>query len=88
VGKPEGKRPLGLPRRGGWIILRWILDRQDGSIGWIDLAKDRNKWRVLVNAVINLGVSQNAVKFLTSCTIGGLWSIAQQVSYTLHKKFS
>jgi hypothetical protein len=32
---------------------------------WLDLAQDRNRWRALVNAVMNLGVSQNAVRFLT-----------------------
>jgi hypothetical protein len=30
VGKPEGKRPLGRPRRRGWTILKWILETQDG----------------------------------------------------------
>jgi hypothetical protein len=30
VGKPEGKRPVGKPRRSGWIILGWILERWDG----------------------------------------------------------
>jgi hypothetical protein len=57
VGNPEGKRPLGRPRR-GWvdnikIDLRDIL--WDG-MDWIDLAQDRNQWRVLVNAVMNLRV--------------------------------
>jgi hypothetical protein len=33
VGKPEGKRPPGRPRRSGWIILKWILDR----MGWYGL---------------------------------------------------
>jgi hypothetical protein len=32
VGKPEGKRPLGRPRRSGRIIIRWILERQDGVV--------------------------------------------------------
>jgi hypothetical protein len=44
VGKPEVKRPLGRPRRRWWIILGWI---------WIDLAKDRNRRRALVNSVLN-----------------------------------
>jgi hypothetical protein len=55
VGKPEGKRPLGRPRR------RWVDNiRMDlgevgwGDVGWIDLAKDRNRWRALVNSVLNL----------------------------------
>jgi hypothetical protein len=57
VGKPEGKRPLGRPRR------RWVDNiRMDlGEVGWddvdwIDLTKDRNKWRALVNLVLNLRV--------------------------------
>jgi hypothetical protein len=57
VGNAEGKRPLGRPRR------RWAdnikLDlREVGRDGgdWIDLAEDRNQWRALVNAVMNLRV--------------------------------
>jgi hypothetical protein len=55
VGKSEGKRPLGRPRR------RWVHNiRMDlgevgwGDVGWIGLAKDRNRWRALVNSVLNL----------------------------------
>jgi hypothetical protein len=53
VGKPEGKRPLGRP----WN--RWEdnieLDLQEvGGMNWIDLAQDMDRWRVLVNAVMNL----------------------------------
>jgi hypothetical protein len=54
VGKPEGKRPLGRPRR------RWenniIMDRREigwGGKDWIDLAQDRGQWGVLVNTLIN-----------------------------------
>jgi hypothetical protein len=57
VGKPKGKRPLGRPRR------RWINNiRVDlGEVGWSDvdwigLAQDRNRWRALVNAALNLRV--------------------------------
>jgi hypothetical protein len=55
VVKPEGKRPLGRPRRRWRIILRWILDR----MGWyelIDLAQDRDQWKALANTVMNLQV--------------------------------
>jgi hypothetical protein len=54
VGKPEGKRPLGRPTR------RWVNNiRMDlgevgwGDVDWIGLAKDRNRWRAVVNSVLN-----------------------------------
>jgi hypothetical protein len=56
MGKPEGKRPLGRPRR------RWDGIRMDlreigwGSVDWIQLAQDRDRWRDLVNTVMNLQV--------------------------------
>jgi hypothetical protein len=57
VGKPEGKRPLGRQRR------RWVdnikMDLREvgwDSRDWIYLAQDRDRWRVLVNTVINLRV--------------------------------
>jgi hypothetical protein len=57
VGKPEGNRPLERPRR------RWVDNiRMDhgkvgwGDVDWIGLAKDRNRWRALVNSVSNLRV--------------------------------
>jgi hypothetical protein len=49
-GKPEGKRPLGRPRRRCVDNIRMDL----GEVGWIGLAKDRNRWRALVNSVLNL----------------------------------
>ena len=58
VGKPEGRRPLGRPRH------RWVdkirMDLQEvgcGYMDWIGLAQDRDSWRTLVSAVMNLRVS-------------------------------
>jgi hypothetical protein len=57
VGKPEGKRPLGIPSR------RWEdgikMDLREiglGGVEWIHLAQDRYRWRAVVNAVMNLRV--------------------------------
>ena len=36
------------------IILKWILEKWDGGIDWIDLSEDRDRWRAAVNAVLNL----------------------------------
>jgi hypothetical protein len=55
VGKPEGRRPLGRPKR------RWEdnikVDLQEvgcGGVDWIELAQDRDRWWALVNAVMNV----------------------------------
>ena len=64
----SGKRPLGRPRR------RWEdnikMDLQEGGCGgmdWIEMGQDSDRWRALVNAVMNLRVPYNAGNFLTSC---------------------
>jgi hypothetical protein len=57
VGKPEGKRLLGRPRR-RWVdnIKMNLTEIGWGGMDWIDLAKDGDKWRALVNTVMNLRV--------------------------------
>ena len=68
VGKPEGNRPLGRSRR------RWAdnikMDLQEvgcRNMNWIELAEERDRWRALVNEVMNLRVPKSAGNFLTSC---------------------
>jgi hypothetical protein len=57
VGKPEGNRPLGRPRH-RWLdnIKRDLGEVGWGDVDWIGLAEDRNRWRALVNSVLNLRV--------------------------------
>jgi hypothetical protein len=57
VGRPEGKRQLGRPRR-RWVGNIKIDLREIGwdSTDWINLAQDRDQWRALVNTVMNLHV--------------------------------
>ena len=57
VGKPEGKRPLGRPRR-RWVDNIRINLQEVGCVymDWIGLAQDRDRWRTLVSAVMNLRV--------------------------------
>jgi hypothetical protein len=56
-GKPEGRRPLGRPRR-RWIdnIKTHLLEIGLSVVDWIGLAQDRYRWRALVNSVMNLRV--------------------------------
>jgi hypothetical protein len=58
VGKPDGKRPLGRPRRHRWVdnILMDLGAVGWGDVDWIGLAQDRNRWRALVNSILNLRV--------------------------------
>jgi hypothetical protein len=67
VGRPEGRRPLGRPR------CRWednikmdLREIRFGDVDWIHWAQDRDRWRALVNMVMNLRVLQTAGNLLTS----------------------
>jgi len=56
VGKPEGKRQLGRPRRIWEDNIKMDLQKVGWGMDWIDLAQDKDRWRVLLEAVINLRV--------------------------------
>jgi hypothetical protein len=73
VGKPEGKRP-----RRRWVTNNKIEDRVvwTGLI-WIRIGTNRDKWRALVNTVMDLRAPYNTGKFLSGCTNGGFSRKAQ-----------
>jgi hypothetical protein len=57
VGKPEGRRPLGRPRRMSMGNIRMdLVEVGWGDVDWIGLAQDRDRWRALVNSVLNFRV--------------------------------
>jgi hypothetical protein len=67
MGKHEGERPLGRTRR------RWLenskLDLEEvvwGGLDWIDMVQDRDRWRAVLNAVMNFRVAQNEGNFFTN----------------------
>jgi hypothetical protein len=78
VEKPEGKRPQGRPRR-KWManISMNLVEVGWGDVGWIRRTQDRERWRALVNSVLNLRVSQNAAKLSSVLTNWDLSSSAQ-----------
>ena len=54
VGKPEGKMPLGRPRRRWEDNIKMDLQEVGGGRDWMEMAQDRDRWRALVNRVMNL----------------------------------
>jgi hypothetical protein len=67
VGRPQGRRQLGRPRRSWEDNMKIDLGKiWFGDVDWIHLAQDMDKWQALVNNVMSLRVPQNAGNFLTS----------------------
>ena len=57
LGKPEGKRPLGRPRRRWEDNIKMDIREMGGGCGdWMEMAQDRDRWRALVSTVMNLRV--------------------------------
>jgi hypothetical protein len=78
VGKPEGKRPLGRPRRRFEDGIRMDLREIGlGSVDWIQLARDRERWRALVNTVMNLRV-------LTPRSLFVSWLVSDRIYISKH----
>jgi len=67
VGKPERKRPLGRPKHRWEDNIKMVLQELGcGGMDWIELAQDRYRWWILVNAVMNLQVPYNVENFVTN----------------------
>jgi hypothetical protein len=67
VGKPEGKRPLGRPRRMREDDIRMDLREIGlGVVDWIRLSQDRDRWRAVVSAVMNLRFLRHGVKLVSA----------------------
>ena len=65
MGRPEERRPLGRPRRRWEDNIKIDLPEIDGGMDCIDLAQDRDRWRAVVNAAMNLRTPYNAGNFST-----------------------
>jgi hypothetical protein len=76
VGNPEGKRPLGRPRRRWEVNLKMDVPEAGGGRGdWMEVAQNRDGWRALVSTVKNLRGPYTAGNFLVSCED---WSASQE----------
>jgi hypothetical protein len=71
VGKPEGRTPLGRPRR-RWLdnIRMDLVEVGWGHVEWVSLAQDRDRWRALVNSVLNLLVHNILGNYRVSKQLG------------------
>ena len=67
VGKPEGKRPLGRPRRRWVDNIKMDLREVGGGGDWLELVQYRDRWRAFVNKVKKFRVPYSAGNFLTRC---------------------
>jgi hypothetical protein len=56
VGRPEGRRPLGRPKRRWKYNIKMDLQYVGWGVNWIELAQDKDRWRAVVNGVMNLRV--------------------------------
>ena len=68
MGKPEGKRLLGRPRRGWEDNIK--MDHQEvrcGGVDWLELAQDMDRWRAFVNYIMTFRVQYSAGNFVASC---------------------
>jgi hypothetical protein len=86
VGKPEGRRPLGRPRRKCLDNIRTdLVEVEWGGVDWIGLAEDRDRWRTFANSVLNLRIPYNAERLSSVQTTRDLSSSAQLlgVSYNM-----
>jgi hypothetical protein len=66
VERPEGRRPLGRPRRRWEDKIKMDLQEVGWDMDWVELAQDKDRWQALVNAVMNPRFPQNAGNFLSS----------------------
>jgi hypothetical protein len=78
VGKPEGRKPLRRPRHRWLDNIRMVLVEVGwGDVKWVGLAQDRDRWRALVNSILNLRVPYNAGKLSSFQTTRDVSSSAQ-----------